>query len=140
MTISELDSLRIEKLRENMAMPIENAPTHQIIGTDGSGWYQQVRHEHDKHSNKSDLAEIRALLRQKIAAQIEAHKNRPQQELFRMLELAIVRSDKSLFRLVDIVGVNPSHGLYEQIMKIIVDEDSQIDSRSLPWKLLGVND
>jgi len=134
------DKLHIEKLLENMSRPIENAPTHQIIGTDGSGWYQQVGHIHDKHSNKADLAEIRALLRQKIAVQIEAHKNRPQQKLFKMLELAIVRSDKSLFRLAEIVGVKPSQGLYEQIKTIIVDEDDRLDSNSPLWKLLGVND
>lgn len=140
MTNRDSDKHRIKELLGNRAKPIESAPTHQIIGTDGLGWYQQVGHDHDIKSNKADLAELRSLLRMKIAAQIEAHKDRPQQKLFKMLELAIVRSDTSLFRLADIVGVKPSQGLYAKIKCIIVDEDSQLDSKSPLWKLLGVND
>lgn len=140
MTNGDSDKQGIEELLENMVKPIESAPTHQIIGTDGLGWYQQVGHVHDNQSNKADLAELRARLRLKIVAQIQAHKDRPQQKLFKLLELAIVRSDTALFRLADIVGVKPSQGLYAKVKKIIVDEDSQLDSKSPLWKLLGVND
>ena len=70
----------LQAAAENMARPIENAPAHQIIGTDGLGWYQQVGHVHDNHSNKANFAEIRARLCLKIVAQIEAHKDRPQRE------------------------------------------------------------
>jgi hypothetical protein len=140
MTYKNLDKQRIEELVENMARPIENAPAHQIIGTDGLGWYQQVGHVHDSHSNKANLAELRLKLRHKITAQIDSHKDRPQQKLFKMLELAIIRSDKSLFQLAALVGMKPSEGLYEKIKSILVDEDNLLDAKSPLWKLMGVND
>jgi len=56
-----------------------------------------------------------------------------------MLELAIVRSDTSLVRLADLVGMKPSDGLYEKMKLILVEEDNLLDSKSPLWKLLGVN-
>lgn len=128
---------RIKELHENTYRPVENAPDHQIIGTDGSGWYQQVGHDHDRRSNSADLAELRTHMRQKIASQLNNHKNRPQIGLFRMLELAIVRSDWVVFRTVELVGVKPSNGLYEKIKEILVTEDN-LDPNSELWKLFGV--
>jgi len=134
---SDKDS--VAELLKNMARPIESAPAHQMIGTDGLGWYQQVGHIHDIHANRADLAKLRLKRRQKICAQIEAHQNKPQQKLFKMLELAIVRSDTSLVRLADLVGMKPSDGLYEKMKLILVEEDNLLDSKSPLWKLLGVN-
>jgi hypothetical protein len=129
---------RIKELRGNVTRPVESAPAYQIIGLDGSGWYQQVGHDHDAHSNKADLAELREQMREKIAWQRKAHNGRPQLGLFNMLELAIVRSDSAVFRCVDLMGVKPSDGLYEKIKAILVAEDD-LDPMSPLWKLLGVS-
>ncbi len=129
---------RIKELREGTAKPIENAPGHQIVGTDGSGWYQQVGHDHDVHSVKADSAELRQELHQKIALQIQLHRNKPQRGLFLKLDLAVARSDSAMFRASELVGVKPSAGLYERIKEILVTEED-LDPNSELWKLWGVN-
>lgn len=129
---------RIKELLENVSKPVEDAPAYQIVGLDGSGWHQQVGHDHDVHSNKADLAELRQQTRKKISSQIKAHNGRPQLGLFKMLEVAIVRSDSAVFRSVELVGVKPSEGLYEKIKAILVAEDD-LDPKSPLWELLGVS-
>ena len=127
----------LRELRESATRPIEDAPEHQIIGTDGSGWYKQVGHEHDVRSNKSSLAELRQQLRERITSQIAVHKNRPQAGLLKMLELTLVRSDSAVFRSADLVGVKPSDGLYTKVKAILVVED-ELDPNSELWALLGI--
>ena len=129
---------RIRELSVDATKPVENAPSYQIIGTDGAGWYQQVGHMHDVHANKSALAKLRQQMREKIAAQIEVHKGRPQAGLFRMLELAIVQNDSAVFRSAELVGVKPSDGLYEKIKAILVATD-ELDPNSRLWTLMGVS-
>lgn len=129
---------RIRELSDEAIKPVENAPPYQIIGTDGAGWYQQVGHVHDVHANKSALAELRQQMREKIAFQIEVHKDRPQAGLFRMLELAIIRSDSAVFRSAELVGVKPSDGLYENIKAVLVATD-ELDPNSRLWTLMGVS-
>ena len=128
---------RIRELREDATRPVENAPPYQIVGTDGHGWHQQVGHVHDVHANKSALAELRQQMREKITSQIEVHKDRPQAGLFRMLELAIIRSDSAVFRSAELVGVKPSDGLYEKIKTILVATD-ELEPKSRLWTLMGV--
>ena len=62
-------------------------------------------------------------MRERIASQIEVHKGRPQAELFRQLELAVVRSDSAVFQCMKLDGVKPSDGLYEKIKAILIAED-----------------
>lgn len=129
---------RIGQLLGATSRPVEDAPEYQIIGTDGSGWYQQVGHDHDVHANKAMQAELRQQMRQKVASQLKAHHDRPQAGLFRMLELAIVRSDSAVLRATKLVGLKPSDGLYEKIKEILVAEDN-LDPKSELWTLLGVS-
>lgn len=131
-------SMLFRELREDTTRPVEDAPAHQIINTDGAGWYQHLGHVHDVRANQSAFAELRQQIREKIASQIEVHKNRPQAGLFRMLELAIVRSDSAVFRSAELAGVKPSDGLYEKIKAILVVED-ELDPKSELWTLFGIS-
>ena len=126
----------IKQLREATDRPVESPPGYHIVGRDGAGWYQAVGHNHDVHSNKAMMAELRQQVRQKVVSQLKAHHDRPQAGLFRMLELAIVRSDSAVLRTSALVGLKPSDGLYEKIKEILVAEDN-LDPKSELWMLLG---
>lgn len=134
---SNSTKMHIDELCKGATRTVESAPAYQIVGSDGSGWYQQVGHDHDVKAQKADVAELRLQLRQKIASQLELHKDRPQAGLFRMLELAVVRSDSAVFRSAELVGFKPSNGLYYKIKEILVAEDG-LDPKSELWTLLGI--
>lgn len=124
-TNADVTNMLARELLEDFARPVEDAPTHQIIGTDGAGWYQLVGHVHDVHAKKSALAELRQQIRERISSQIEVHKSRPEAALFKALELAIIRSDSAVFRTAELFGIKPSSGLYGKIAAILVAENEE---------------
>lgn len=133
---SDLNS--ISQLIDDFSRAVENAPTHQLVGTDGKGWFQQVGHDHDKHAKSSGLEELRNQIRSRIVNLMNSPGATRQRGLLRKLELSVVGSDKALLDTAKLIGVKPSSGLYKRIKEILVETEG-LDPDSDLWRLLGVD-
>ncbi|NML85775.1 hypothetical protein [Polaromonas sp.] len=133
---SELNS--INQLVAGSFRPVEFAPRSHLVGIDGKGWFQKVGEDHDLRANKSSLEELRNQIRCRIVTLIDSPGAKRQRKLLRMLELAVIRSDKALLDAVKLVGVTPSGGLYKQIKEILVEAEG-LDPDSDLWRLLSVD-
>ena len=114
--LSEIDS--IQQLIDDFSRAVESAPTHQVVRTNGAGWFQQVGHDHDLHANRSGLEELRKQIRLRIVNLMKSPGATRQRGLLKKLELSVVRSDKALRDTAKLIGVKPSDGLYKRIKEI----------------------